>query len=59
MTLSDEARKAKVVYQREYRKHHRDQFNAYSKKWRIKNKDKINQYNEKYWEKKSSTIQRE
>lgn len=54
MTLSDEARKSKAAYQREYRKHHREQYNAYNRKWRSKHKAKVNQYNEKYWEKKAA-----
>ncbi|APM37303.1 hypothetical protein [Clostridium kluyveri] len=53
MHLSDEARKAKAAYQREYRRQHKEQFNAYNRRWRAKNKDKVLRYNEAYWERKA------
>lgn len=53
--MSDEAKKAKAAYQREYRKKHKEQVNASMRKWRAKNKDKVNKYNAEYWEKKAST----
>lgn len=55
MTMSDEAKAAKAAYQREYRRTHKQNYNAYNRAWRAKNRDKVAQYNNNYWEKRATT----
>ncbi|WP_196008164.1 hypothetical protein [Clostridium tyrobutyricum] len=60
MALSEEAKKArreyKRNYDRKYRETHRQQLRDYKNKWRSENKDKVKQYVERYWEKKGRQL---
>jgi ferric-dicitrate binding protein FerR (iron transport regulator) len=52
MSMSEEARRRKNDYLREWREKNREHHRAYQKRWRIKNADKVQASQDKYWEKK-------
>lgn len=52
--LSEESKKARAEYQREYRKRNASRLRAYKRKWSKDNPEKINQYQENYWSKKAA-----
>lgn len=52
-TLSDEAKKKRAEYQREYRKNNRDRINKYHAEWRKNNPDKVKEHIKSYWERKA------
>ena len=51
--LSDQAKKLKSEYQREWRKKNRDHINQYQREWFAKNPDKSKLYHWRYWERKA------
>ena len=51
--MTDEARKARNAYAREYRQRNLKQIREYQRQWRADNKDKVKVNNDRYWERKS------
>lgn len=52
--LSEESKKARADYLREYRRKNASRLRAYKRKWSKENPDKIRQYQESYWKKKAA-----
>ena len=52
--MTEEARKARAEYAKEYRSRNKERLNAYRRQWNKDNPDKVKQYNETYWGKKGS-----
>ncbi len=51
--MTDEAKKARLEYQRKWQEENRDQVNEYQREYRSKHPDKVKQYNQSYWERKA------
>ena len=51
--MTDAAKEARRIYQREYKRRNAEKINAYNRKWRKENPDKTRQYNQNYWNKKA------
>lgn len=51
--MTEEARKVKNEYMKEWRKANRQKQNEYHKKWRENNKDKVKEYQDNYWLRKA------
>lgn len=51
--MTDEAKKERAEYMKEYRKKNREQINLYQRMWRNRNPDKVKNYNQSYWERKA------
>ena len=52
--LSEEAKKARREYKRNYNRINAVRINAYQKSWRKANPEKVKAYQENYWNKKAS-----
>lgn len=50
--LTDEARKKRAEYNREYRNRNRERINAKNREWHKNNPDKNKEYIQRYWNKK-------
>lgn len=57
MKLSDEARKLKNEYAREWRKKNQVKINRYQRDWKSKNPEKVREYNIRYWENRAKARQ--
>lgn len=52
--MTDEARQARSIYMREYRRKNAERINAYNRQWRAENPEKTREYNARYWMKRAS-----
>ena len=50
--ITDEAKKKRAEYNREYRNRNRERINAKNREWHKANPEKNKSYIEKYWNKK-------
>ena len=50
--ITDEAKKKRAEYQREYRNRNRERINAKNREWHKNNPDKNKEYIQRYWNKK-------
>ena len=54
--MTEEAKKLRAAYQREYNSKHKEQSRAYHKKWHAEHPTKNKEYNARYWEKKAAEM---
>ncbi len=52
--MTDEARRARSEYLKEYRRKNAARINAYNRQWRAENPDKTREYNARYWSKRAN-----
>ena len=53
MKLSEEAKKKRKEYKRQWREKNKNHISEYAKQWREKNPDKIQEYEKRFWERKA------
>lgn len=53
--MDDEARRARLEYERAYRKKNRERLNEYRRQWNREHPDKVRSYRESYWKRKAGT----
>lgn len=51
--MTDEAKKARLEYQRKWQEENRDQVNEYQREYRAKHPEKVKRWNQSYWERKA------
>ncbi len=51
--ISEQARKARNQYYREYRERNKERLKEYRKAWNRKNEDKVKEYHANYWNRKA------
>jgi len=52
--MTDEAKRARAEYQREYKRANAKRINEYNRAWRRAHPDKVKQYNANYWTKQAN-----
>ena len=51
--MTDEAKKARLEYERQYRAKNREKLNQYRRDWNRRNPERLKTYKERYWDKKA------
>lgn len=59
MLLTEEAKKQRDAYMREYRKKNKDKIREYQRNYYKSNKEKYKEYNENYWNRKAHTAKQD
>lgn len=54
--MTEEARKARLEYQRRYRREHKEEINAYQREYSKKNPEKRKAWASSYWNKKAAGL---
>lgn len=54
--MTEDAKKAKNEYMRQWRRNNRDRINEYKCKWARENPERIKSYADKYWAKKAQAM---
>lgn len=52
--LTEQARKVRNEYQREYYRNNKDRLLEQQREWRKNNPEKVKEYNKRYWENKNN-----
>ena len=52
--LTEQARKVRNQYQRDYYQNNKDKLLKMQREWRKSNPEKVKEYNKRYWENKSN-----
>lgn len=52
--MTEEAKRLRAEYQREYKRKNKAKINEYNRTWRKANPEKVKQYNINYWQKKTA-----
>lgn len=55
--MTEEARKARNAYQREYRRKNKEKLAAYNKEWNQKHPEKRKEYAERFWERRAAEME--
>lgn len=57
MELSEQAKKARREYMKEYRKKNKERLDAMNREWKKNNPDKVRENNIRYWERKAKQLE--
>ncbi|WP_192930218.1 hypothetical protein [Alkaliphilus pronyensis] len=52
--MTNQAKKAKLEYQRKWQEENRDHVNEYQREYRAKHPEKVKKWNESYWDRKAA-----
>lgn len=57
MSLTDQAKKGRALYMRQYRARNEERVKAYNRNYYKQNKDRFKEYRDNYWSKKATELE--